>query len=150
VYSAVLVLHSWLRWVVVLAGLWAVVRALTNRGEPWSPSDQRAATIFVAALDAQLLLGAALYVVLSPFTNAAFQDFGSAMGNAGLRFWAVEHLFGMLIGITLAHIGSARIRRAPLDRRRRLASIFYSLALVAILASIPWPGMPAGRPLFRW
>ena len=24
------------------------------------------------------------------------------------------------------------------------------LALIAILASIPWPGMPAARPLLRW
>jgi hypothetical protein len=34
-------------------------------------------------------------------------------------------------------------------RRHKLAAIFFGLALVAILATIPWPGMPAGRPLFR-
>jgi hypothetical protein len=27
--------------------------------------------------------------------------------------------------------------------------IFFSLAMVVILLSIPWPGMPGGRPLLR-
>jgi hypothetical protein len=28
--------------------------------------------------------------------------------------------------------------------------VFIVLALVAILASIPWPGTPHARPLLRW
>jgi hypothetical protein len=76
-------------------------------------------------------------------------DMGAAMKSSGLRFFAVEHLVGMLIGLTLAHIGAARIRKASPERRHRLAAIFFVLALLAILASIPWPGLPAGRPLFR-
>ena len=31
--------------------------------------------------------------------RVAFADFGGAMGNSVLRFWAVEHLFGMLIAV---------------------------------------------------
>ena len=30
------------------------------------------------------------------------------------------------------------------------AMIYFGLALVAICASIPWPGLPVGRPLFRF
>jgi len=56
----------------------------------------------------------------------------------------------MLVAITLAHVGRARIRKADIARRHRLAAIFYGLALVSILASIPWPGTPNGRPLLRW
>ena len=97
-----------------------------------------------------MLIGLLLYFVLSPFTKAALGDFGSEMGNSQLRFFAVEHVFGMVIGLALAHIGTAKIKKAPEHRRGRLAMIFYGLALIAILASIPWPGMPAGRPLFRF
>ena len=32
-------------------------------------------------------------------------------------------------------------------RRHKLAAIFFTLALLAILASIPWPALPYGRPL---
>jgi hypothetical protein len=97
-----------------------------------------------------VLLGLLLYLFLSPFTSLAFDDFGAAMRNSALRFWAVEHVLGMLIGIALAHIGRARIARAAAARKHRLAAIFFGLALLAILVSIPWPGMPNGRELFRF
>ena len=140
-YPLVLLVHSWLRWGVLAAGLAA---ALSGRSR-----DDTAGKWFTILLDVQILLGLLLYFVLSPFTTAALADFGAAMGNSQLRFFAVEHVFGMVIGTALAHVGRARIRKAPIERRGRLALIFYGLALVAILVSIPWPGMPAGRPLFR-
>jgi hypothetical protein len=72
------------------------------------------------------------------------------MKVSALRFWVVEHLVGMLIAVALAHVGAVKIRKATGDaRRHRVALIFFSLSLLAIFASIPWPGMPAGRPLFR-
>ena len=56
----------------------------------------------------------------------------------------------MIIGIALAHIGRARARKADSFRRHKVAAIFFGLALVVMLASIPWPGTPNGRPLVRW
>jgi hypothetical protein len=140
-YAIVLIIHSWLRWAVIAAGLAAVARG----GAPGSNTGRW----FTILLDVQMLIGLLLYFVLSPFTTEALGDFGAAMKSPHLRFFAVEHVFGMVIGITLAHIGAAKIKKAPDARRGKLALIFYGLALVAILASIPWPGMPAGRPLFR-
>ena len=149
-YSGFLLIHSWLRWADLLLGLAALVRSLTRAQRPWTPTDQKVGRLFTAALDLQFLLGAILYFVLSPFTTAALSDFGAAMGNSGLRFWAVEHVFGMVVGMALAHIGRARIAKAPTDaRRHRLALIFYGLALLVIVISIPWPGRPNGRPMFR-
>jgi cell division protein FtsW (lipid II flippase) len=150
-YSLILLLHSWLRWAVLLAGFVVVARALARGGRPWTPTDERAGSWFVITLDLQLLLGALLYFALSPIMRLAFDDFGAAMRTSGIRFWAVEHLFGMVIGIALAHVGKSRIRKAATDaRRHRLALIFFGLALLAVLVSIPWPAMPNGRPLFRW
>ena len=149
---AVLTLHSWLRWLVLLTGVVAFVRAAAGASgrKPWKPSDDRAGFWFVTALDAQFTLGLILYAFLSPITRAAFGDFGAAMKNSGLRFWAVEHVFGMLIGVALAHIGRVRARKTDSLRRHKVAAIFFGLALAVILASIPWPGTPNGRPLLRW
>lgn len=151
-YLLILAVHSLLRWAVLLFGLLAAGRGLTaarRRGE-WTPADESAGRWFVMALDVQLLLGLALYLRLSPITPIAFQDFGAAMGNAVLRFWAVEHLVGMVVAVALAHIGRVRIRRAAdAARRHRTAALFFGLALVAIIVTIPWPGMPAARPLLR-
>lgn len=151
-YTTTLLIHSWLRWAVILTGLFAVVRGMGGWSgvRAWSRADDRAGLWFIASLDVQILLGLALYLFLSPFTAAAFDDFGGAMRNSALRFWAVEHTLGMIIAVALAHIGRVRSRKAPAAKKHRTAAIFYGLALLAILISIPWPGMPAGRELFRW
>lgn len=148
-YGVVLNIHSWLRWLVIIAVLWTILRAVLPGPRAWTPADDRSMRLSVMSIDVQFLLGLLLYFVLSPFTRLAMSDMGAAMKSSGLRFFAVEHLVGMLIGLTLAHIGAARIRKASPERRHRLAAIFFVLALLAILASIPWPGLPAGRPLFR-
>jgi hypothetical protein len=151
-YLLTLALHSLLRWIVLGAGVVALGRAVAGaRGRrEWAPGDDKAGRWFVGALDAQTLLGVALYLRLSPITTNAFQDFGAAMGNAVLRFWAVEHITGMVIALVLAHVGRGRIRRtADAARRHRMAAVFFGLALVVILATLPWPGTRAARPLFR-
>ena len=151
-YPLMLVVHSLLRWVVLGAGVVAFGRALAGMRarRAWTAGDDRAGQVFVGTLDLQLLIGLVLYFGLSPITRAAMQDFGAAMGNSMLRFWAVEHILGMVIAVALAHVGRVRVRKTtdPV-RRHKLAAIFFGLALIAILATIPWPGMPAGRPLFR-
>ena len=99
-YDLVLTAHSWLRWVALIAGLMAAVMAAAgpNRADRWG-------LILVIALDLQLLLGLALYLVLSPNTSAIFGNFGAAMRDPVARFWAVEHV-----------IADARRRRAGARR----------------------------------
>jgi hypothetical protein len=153
IYTTVLLLHSWVRWVVILAGLVAVGRAWLGwfGGKSWARGDDTAGAVFTRALDVQFLLGLVLYLALSPTTHAALRDFGGAMANSALRFWAVEHVFGMLIGLALAHVGHVRVKRLGLDaRRHKVAAIFFTLAMIAILASVPWPGTPNARPFIRW
>jgi hypothetical protein len=151
-YSAALILHSWIRWAVILAGLYAFARSVlgASRRSQWTPADDRAGFWFVTAIDFQMLLGLILYFFLSPFTVQALHDFGGAMKDPTLRFWAVEHVVGMVIGLALVHIGRVRARKTDSLRRHRVAAIFFGLALLLIFASIPWPGSVHGRPLLRW
>ena len=93
-YGIVLTLHSLLRWAVLITGILAASRGITGwRGRrPWTLADERAGFWFTLTLDLQFLLGLLLYAVLSPLTWAAFHDFGGAMRDTVLRFWAVEPL----------------------------------------------------------
>lgn len=152
-YPIVLTLHSLLRWAVLILAVLAVARAFSGwlGKKPWSAADDQAGGWFTISMDVQLLLGLLLYGFLSPLTAAAMSDFGAAMGSTGLRYFAVEHATLNVIAVVLAHIGRARSRRAPdaLTKHRR-AAIFFGLALLAVLAAIPWPFLAGvGRPLFR-
>jgi hypothetical protein len=151
-YTAVLVIHSWLRWLVILSGIAALggaVGGLVTR-RAWLPSDDVRLRVFTTSLDVQFLLGLILYVVLSPVTRAGFADLGLTMRDPVLRFFTVEHLVGMLIAMALAHIGRSRVRRKEDPRaRHRTVVIFVGLSMLVLLLSIPWPGMPGGRVLFR-
>jgi hypothetical protein len=152
-YGTVLIIHSLLRWAVLLTGVFAAARGISGwrSRRPWTLPDERAGFWFLMTLDLQFLLGLLLYGVLSPITWAAFQDFGGAMRDSVARFWAVEHAFGMIAAIALAHIGRSRVHKTGNDgKRHKLAAIFFTLALILILASIPWPGLKHGRPLLTW
>jgi hypothetical protein len=150
-YTALLTVHSWLRWVVLLAALLVLIRAVVGvtQRRPWTPADDGAAKWFGISLDVQMLIGLIIYFFLSPFTMSAWSDIGAAMRDAPTRLIVIEHQFGMIVAVALAHIGRARIRKnREGPRRHRLALIFFGLALVVIVASIPWPGRPGGRALF--
>jgi len=151
-YSVVLLLHSWLRWLVLLAAVLTLARAFTGRTghKLWGAADERSLRLYTTALDVQLLLGLILYVGISPITAVAFQNLGAAMRDPSLRFFVVEHAIGMIAAVALAHIGRARVRKAATaDGKHRTALLFVALSVVAILISIPWPWIPGGRPLFR-
>ena len=144
-YEIVLTAHSWLRWAALIAGVMAVAMAAANhnRADRWG-------LILVIALDLQFLLGFALYLVLSPNTQAIFANFGAAMRDPVARFWAVEHVSLMVFAVVMAHVGRVLARKAksPAAKRKRLLVCFV-LSTIAILAATPWPGMASGRPLFR-
>jgi hypothetical protein len=151
-YTALLVIHSWLRWIVILSGLAALGGAVggvsTRRG--WLPVDNLRLTIFGTSLDVQMLIGLILYIFLSPVTESGFADMRLTMRDPILRFFVVEHITGMIVAVALTHIGRARVRKASeAAARHRTVLIFIGLAMVALLLSIPWPGMPGGRELFR-
>jgi hypothetical protein len=151
-YLAFLFLHSWLRWIVLACGAWALFRSLAGVFGPrsWTPADDRSARWFATSLDIQTLLGLVLYGLLSPITRMAFGDMAAAMRTRPLRFWAIEHVSLMLVAVALVHIGRARVRKARFDDvRHRQTAIFVALALAALLLGIPWPWMGEARPLFR-
>jgi len=151
-YTALLFVHSWLRWLVVFSGVAALGGASGGlaAGRPWLPSDNVRSLLFTISLDVQVLIGLALYVFLSPVTQSGFADMGATMRDPVLRFYTVEHIFGMIVALALAHIGRRRAQAAadPMARHRRTL-VFVGLAMAVVLLSIPWPGMPGGRELFR-
>ena len=147
-YPVVLLVHSWVRWIVALAAVAAVARAFySGLGKKnWARLDDQLGLLFSTSLDVQLLLGLILYIFLSPLTQAAFKNFGAAMSDGTLRFFTIEHLLYMIVAMVLGHVGRALSKKATeATAKHRLAAILYGLATLAILIAIPW-----SRPLFRF
>ena len=147
-YTLVLALHSWLRWAALIAGVVAIFTLLSSRDT--SGRADFWGLVLTIVLDVQFLLGVLLYGVLSPFTAEAMRDFGAAMRSPGLRFFAVEHVTLMLAALVLVHVGRILARKAAtVDAKRMRLLICFGLATLLMVLAIPWPGMAAGRPLFR-
>jgi hypothetical protein len=148
-YPVFLSIHSILRWAVLLAALFAIIRAITGlsfkRG--FMQADNSAGLWFTILMDVQLLVGIILYFFLSPTTRIAMQNFGAAMGDSTARFFAVEHTLLMVLAVVAAHVGRSLSRKAKeASQKHRRALIWFIIALVLLLAAIPWPFLSYGRP----
>ena len=149
-YTTVLALHSWIRWIALIAAVGTTLAALRGKVAGANSLADRWGMVAMMVLDTQMLLGLLLYFVLSPNTKAIMENFGAAMKDPALRFWAVEHTVTMFAAIALAHVGRVLARKAasPVAKRTRLL-ICFGLATVLIILGMPWPGRPGGRVLFR-
>ena len=151
--QTILVLHNILRWAILLFGLWTVINALTGvmSKRAFSASDDKSNLFFMISCDIQLLLGLLLF-----FFNAWFDKLKSGMGAAMkdpfTRFFTVEHALIMIIAWVLVHAGRTSVKRATTDAsKHKKMLLFFGIALLLILASIPWPFRESvARPLLRW
>ncbi|ULH16061.1 hypothetical protein MF271_05355 [Deinococcus sp. KNUC1210] len=146
-YTFVLILHNLLRWLVVVGAVYLLARVLPGlRGDrAWTRQEGRAAQIFTGLMDLQLLVGGALYLGVSPYMKSILDNFGAAMKGSETRFFAVEHVTGMLISVALAHVGNVLWKRQATDAGKfRSAALWFGLSLLCLLAFIPW-----WRPLLR-
>ncbi|SNR62614.1 hypothetical protein [Hymenobacter mucosus] len=152
-YSIILALHSWTRWLVLIFGLIAVFRAFAGRqGRPWTGADNGMGAAFVGSMHLQLLLGLILYFALSKVGLKAFDQAGAAvMKNAGSRFFAVEHLVGMILAVVAAQVGRTLSKKAvdPVVKHKK-AFTWFLIALILVLLMIPWGIWNPARPLFRF
>jgi hypothetical protein len=149
-YTTVLFLHSWIRWIALVAGVGVTLAALRGKVEGETSIADRWGLVAMMALDVQMLLGLVLYLGLSPNMREILNHFGESMKRADTRFWAVEHISAMFVAVALSHVGRVLARKAktPAAKRMRLL-VCFGLATLLMILGMPWPGRPGGRDLFR-
>jgi len=133
-------IHNVLRWVVLIAAFAAIGMAwqgvISKRA--WTRGDRLRSVALVASLHLQLVLGLVLYA-LSPVVRAGFQDMATAMGNRGIRFSVVEHIFLMIVAVVVVQVGSVMAKKAKDDaKKHKRAAIFFTVGLLLVLGGIPW------------
>lgn len=139
-------LHSITRWAILIIGIIAIVRGYLGwfGKKEWAALDDKLGMWFTIVLDVQILLGLLLYIFLSDVTTKIiFPNFGAAMRDSSLRFWAIEHISMMIIAVILAHVGRALSKKQTTSSGKyKLSAIFYSIAMLTIIAAIPWTTRP--------
>ncbi len=132
----VLILHNIMRWVVVVLAVYVLVRMYTGLfgKKEFAESDRKSLSWFATSMDIQLLLGLVLYIVGSWWQNS-------------VRFFAMEHIGVMIVAWVLAHLAVITAKRATTSAGKfKRGTIYATLAVLAVLAAIPWPFLSYGRP----
>lgn len=104
-YPLLLTLHNWVRWLVLLTGIWALVKAFTGMNSHAPLTSRAPFAAFMGSIHLQILLGISLFAVMGMSGMAPFPD-----GPRPSFGW--EHLgLGALAGVfaTLAN----RAAKAP-------------------------------------
>lgn len=132
--------HSGLRWVVLALLIWAIVNAYQGwkKGKAYTKKDLKVHKFAFIGLDVQLLIGFALFAL-----NWGGKVNFANMADKTIRFFTVEHSFLMIIAIAIVHIGFAKSKKIR-ENSTRFKTVFvsYFIALIIILAMIPWPFAP--------
>jgi hypothetical protein len=140
-YRVVLTLHSYWRWVAIIAGFAAIGAPAWGvaRGLPWENVPKRLGQLFGIAVDVQFLLGAALYLLFSPMTTVALSVADGLPPGSDLRFFGVYHGLVMTAVFIDVHVSAVFIRRASTEQAKYGRSmILYGQTLLIMLCAIPW------------
>jgi ABC-type Na+ efflux pump permease subunit len=128
--------HSGLRWVALLLLVFAIYNAFkgTKSGE-FTKKDKMINLFSMVVLHIQLVIGFALY-----FTSGKVNFAENWMKITQFRFFGLEHLIGMILGIALVTMGYSMAKRIEdPSKKHRKTLVFYTIGLLLILIFIPWP-----------
>ena len=139
-------IHSILRWVILVLLLVAIFKSFGAGNRSFTNGHRRTGLFLMIACDIMLLIGLVQWFT-GGFGLKAIQNngMGGVMKDGVMRFFAVEHLLMMIVGIVLVHVGYSFSKKNISDAKKHTkTSLFYILALLVILAAVPWPFREAG------
>lgn len=141
-YSTLLDTHSIIRFVIIITSVLSIVLAFAGwlGSKAYTKGNKVLNLLTLISAHIQLVVGLILYFV-SPFVNT--QNMGAAMKDDTLRYWTVEHITMMIIAVVLITVGYSKSKRAleSLEKHRTIA-IFYTIAVVVVLAALAMSGRP--------
>jgi len=151
-FPILLALHSLIRWFILIFIVYSIILAYRGwfKKKPFTKYDNRIRNITVSFAHVQLIIGIWLYFI-SPIVDYFLKNFSESLHQSQLRFFGMEHITMMLIGISMVTIGSSIARRKKTDEEKfKAIAIWYTIALIVIFTSIPWAFSPfTSRPYFR-
>lgn len=134
-------LHSYWAYLVFIILVIAAINALFKllSGKEFTAFDFRISLFTLIVSHLQLLIGVVLFFAGDYLGIIKETGMGEVMKNASLRDKIIEHPTTMIIAIALITIGYSKHKKKLTSKPKfKMLAIFYTLALVLIIAKIPW------------
>ena len=151
--TGLLHLHNITRWIILILLVVSIFKAFTGwqQKKVFTAGDKRVWLFTLIFAHTTFLVG--LYLVLAGrygILHTTIPEGQSFMKDKFLRFFWLEHPLLMLISIILITVGYGMAKKPVADVVKfKKAFWFFLIALILILAAIPWPGREiVARPLF--
>ena len=138
--------HSGLRWIILLLLITATFKALMKwrSNAPFTEGDRKLNLFTMIFAHVQLLIGLVLL-----FTSPKVNFSGEAMKDPIQRFFTAEHSVMMILAVVLVTIGYSKSKRAVEEVQKfKAAFTYFLIALIVLLAGIPWPFRNLGAAWF--
>ena len=140
--SILLHTHSGLRWIFLFMIVFVIFKNYnTTISDNKKPFNLPLYTLIIFSI--QIIIGLGLYFMSN---NVSFEP--GFMKHAQLRFFTMEHVFGMVLAYVIMLIGFIKLNTKPLAKRNKIIKIYYGISLFLIIASIPWPLRGFGNSWF--
>jgi hypothetical protein len=141
--NILVILHSYLRWILLILLLASIVKSYSGLSgkKALSTGDKKLWLFTMISAHTTLLIGLILLFFgrIGVFTNPPPPG-TSMMKDTTYRFFYVEHPLMMIIAIVFITIGRGQAKKSIPDAvKYKKAFWFFVIALLLILASIPWP-----------
>lgn len=139
-YSVVQFVHSYWAYLVLIVIVVATFNAIAKffGKKEYGGRDMSLALFTLIVMHIQLLIGLLLWFI-SPNGLSAIQANGMGGLTRASRQLAVEHPTLMIVAVVLVTIGYSKHKKQRLSTPKfKKIAIFYTLALLALLAVIPW------------
>ncbi|MFC5194025.1 hypothetical protein ACFPH8_01665 [Bizionia hallyeonensis] len=140
-YNTIKMLHSGWAYVVLLILVVATLNALVKAmaGKEYSAKDFRMSLFTLIVSHIQLLIGIVFYFAADYISIISEMGMGAVMKDSTLRSNIVEHPLTMIIAVALITIGYSKHKKKLTSKAKfRMIAVFYTIALILILAKIPW------------
>ena len=134
-------LHSYWAYLVFIILVIATVNALFKllSGKEFAAFDFRISLFTLIVSHIQLIIGIVLFFVGDYLSIVKETGMGEVMKNAALRDKIIEHPTTMIIAIALITIGYSKHKKKLTSKPKfKMLAIFFTLALLLVVAKIPW------------
>ena len=140
-YDIIKFIHTYWAYLVLIILVISTLNALIKffGSKPFGPFDFRVSLFTLIVAHIQLLIGIVLFFVSPYFSYLTNTGIGNVMKDTALRSNIVEHPLTMIIAVIFITMGYSKHKKKLTSKAKfKSLAIFYTLALVLVLAKIPW------------